>query len=279
MSGYQPGRKAPNLSHYIAGLNQIPQEEDYTDFIQDDYNTFEDDLALFTDTEFIHNDIIDFDFDLTQPIPGEEEYYRYNNQEENNPSSSETAAAAAVNSLILPPPPPHSGTNKKQKLSPPSAKPGTATSLVSDVTANSSVTSSSSSSPSSSVNPQYTSAINSVKSAPTGTETTLGIPGSSIDNNPSSTATSILDQHPSNNHQQQQPIPQVGNGDMNFNDGRYCLLRHYLQSTFFLTTRSNLLDYYIIRLFSNSRASSIHWLIDVVAYRFPFYRHWVHSSG
>ena len=54
MSGYSP-RRGPNVSQYIANLNTIPSAHDLDSRQQEDYS-LEDDLALFTNTEF-------FDFD------------------------------------------------------------------------------------------------------------------------------------------------------------------------------------------------------------------------
>jgi hypothetical protein len=63
MSGYQPTRRGPNVSQYIAGLNAIPCESDPRQLPTDDYNV-DDDLALFTNVEFTHNDFVDFDLDF-----------------------------------------------------------------------------------------------------------------------------------------------------------------------------------------------------------------------
>lgn len=55
MSGYH-GRRGPNVSEYIANLNAIPSAQDLAN---SDYPNLEDDLAMFTNTQF-------FDFDLGQ---------------------------------------------------------------------------------------------------------------------------------------------------------------------------------------------------------------------
>ncbi|KAH0556300.1 hypothetical protein GP486_005775, partial [Trichoglossum hirsutum] len=55
MSGFG-GRRAPNVSQYIATLNTIPSAQDLASQQQDAFG-LEDDLALFTNTQF-------FDFDL-----------------------------------------------------------------------------------------------------------------------------------------------------------------------------------------------------------------------
>lgn len=52
------GRRGPNVSEYIANLNAIPSPQDLHS--QDNLN-FEDDLALFTNTQF-------FDFDQQQDL-------------------------------------------------------------------------------------------------------------------------------------------------------------------------------------------------------------------
>ena len=52
------GRRGPNVSEYIANLNAIPSPQDMHN--QDNLN-FEDDLALFTNTQF-------FDFDHQQDL-------------------------------------------------------------------------------------------------------------------------------------------------------------------------------------------------------------------
>lgn len=54
------GRRAPNVSQYVANLNTIPSAHDTATQQQDDFS-LEDDLALFTNTEF-------YDFDLGENI-------------------------------------------------------------------------------------------------------------------------------------------------------------------------------------------------------------------
>lgn len=56
MSGYN-GRRGPNVSEYIANLNAIPSPQDLAN--QQDYPNLDEDLAMFTNTQF-------FDFDLGQ---------------------------------------------------------------------------------------------------------------------------------------------------------------------------------------------------------------------
>jgi len=53
------GRRAPNVSQYIANLNTIPAANDMP---QQDFSILDDDLALFTNTQF-------FDFDMNEPVP------------------------------------------------------------------------------------------------------------------------------------------------------------------------------------------------------------------
>ena len=59
MSGYS-GRKAPNVSQYIANLNTIPSAHEIATGQQDGY-PLDDDLAIFTNAEFL-------DFDLGETI-------------------------------------------------------------------------------------------------------------------------------------------------------------------------------------------------------------------
>lgn len=54
------GRRAPNVSQYIANLNTIPSAADLAN--QQDFAGFEDDLAMFTNTQF-------FDFDMNENVP------------------------------------------------------------------------------------------------------------------------------------------------------------------------------------------------------------------
>ena len=51
MATYNPLKKAPNVSEYIANLNAIPSTQDASPQQQDGYG-LEDDLALFTNTIF-----------------------------------------------------------------------------------------------------------------------------------------------------------------------------------------------------------------------------------
>lgn len=59
MAGFN-SRRAPNISQYIANLNTIPSARDVPN-PQDENYTIEEDLAVFTNTEF-------FDFDLGEGI-------------------------------------------------------------------------------------------------------------------------------------------------------------------------------------------------------------------
>lgn len=66
MSGYQPARRGPNVSQYIAGLNAIPPPasgDEVASLDNEDYN-FDDDLALFTNTVFDEKDFVDFNVDF-----------------------------------------------------------------------------------------------------------------------------------------------------------------------------------------------------------------------
>lgn len=56
------GRRAPNVSQYVANLNTIPSAHDVASQQQDGFN-LEDDLAIFTNTEF-------FDFDMGENTVG-----------------------------------------------------------------------------------------------------------------------------------------------------------------------------------------------------------------
>lgn len=48
-----PGRRAPNVSQYLANLNVIPSEHDQQ---QEEGFNFENDLDMFTNTDFINYD-------------------------------------------------------------------------------------------------------------------------------------------------------------------------------------------------------------------------------
>ena len=63
MNGGYKSRKAPNVSHFLANLNALPSAHEVASQQQDDFN-IEDELAQFTNTEFL-------DFDAGEiPIPG-----------------------------------------------------------------------------------------------------------------------------------------------------------------------------------------------------------------
>ena len=218
------------MSQYIAGLNQIPQETDFT--LDESYN-FEDDLALFTNTEFIHNDIVDFDldFDFTQTIPGEEEYLKQDQlhqqagQELPQQQEEQEDLSSGTNPIIsshihnsIPPPPPSSPqlsvtsvTIKKQKLSDRSGKATKQEAIVSASPSSSSLIiqeeSDSTASTISSATPAAGSTFLAISS-----KESLGISIPSIDANP----TSHL------GHQLQEPsVSLAGNGEMNFDGGTY----------------------------------------------------------
>lgn len=65
MSGYN-GRRGPNVSQYVANLNTIPSAQDTASRNQDPLE-IENDLALFTNTEFFDFDLGEVP-DLTQPV-------------------------------------------------------------------------------------------------------------------------------------------------------------------------------------------------------------------
>ena len=64
MDAYK-GRKGPNVSHYLANLNALPSAHDVTTQQPDDFS-IEDELAQFTNTEFLDFDTGDF---MEQPMP------------------------------------------------------------------------------------------------------------------------------------------------------------------------------------------------------------------
>ena len=60
MEGYK-GRKAPNVSNYLANLNALPSAHDVaTQHQQDDFSSFDEELAQFTNAEFLDQDVGDF---------------------------------------------------------------------------------------------------------------------------------------------------------------------------------------------------------------------------
>lgn len=61
MSGFGSGRRGPNVSQYIANLNAIPSSHDDVVNQHDSTYNLEDDLAVFTNTQF-------FDFDMGEDI-------------------------------------------------------------------------------------------------------------------------------------------------------------------------------------------------------------------
>ena len=62
MDGYK-GRKAPNVSQFLANLNALPSSHDTQ---QQEAFSIDDELAQFTNTEFLDFDAGDF---LEQPMP------------------------------------------------------------------------------------------------------------------------------------------------------------------------------------------------------------------
>ncbi|MBE7180756.1 MAG: hypothetical protein INR71_06035, partial [Terriglobus roseus] len=63
MSGYSGGRKAPNVSQYLANLNTVTSPTDLSSMDHDGFG-LDDDMNLFTNTEF-------FDFDSPGLANGE----------------------------------------------------------------------------------------------------------------------------------------------------------------------------------------------------------------
>ena len=64
MAGYSTNRRAPNVSQYLANLNTIPSAHDVNQ--RDESFNIDDELAQFTNTEFLNFDNADF---LEQPVP------------------------------------------------------------------------------------------------------------------------------------------------------------------------------------------------------------------
>lgn len=59
MDAYK-GRKAPNVSNYLANLNAIPSTRDVANQHQQEDFNFDDELAQFTNAEFLDQDVGDF---------------------------------------------------------------------------------------------------------------------------------------------------------------------------------------------------------------------------
>lgn len=79
MSGFNNGRRVPNVSSFIANLNAIPSTHDVVDHHDGAYN-LEDDLAIFTNAEFYNYDIEDgIDQQPIQYDPAQEERARREN--------------------------------------------------------------------------------------------------------------------------------------------------------------------------------------------------------
>lgn len=81
MAGYN-GRKGPNVSRYVADLNAIPSAHDVQ---QENDLSLEDDLARFTNTEFLDFDVGDFldPSQLPEYDPGQEARARRDNDAAN----------------------------------------------------------------------------------------------------------------------------------------------------------------------------------------------------
>ena len=74
MAGYG-GRRGPNVSQYVAQLNAIPSAHDVAG--QDEMPNIEDDLAQFTNAEFL-------DFDAQDFFPAQEKQGKQGSAQENN---------------------------------------------------------------------------------------------------------------------------------------------------------------------------------------------------
>lgn len=66
MSGFNNGRRGPSISHYLSNLNAIPSSHEIVSQNESAYS-LEDDLAIFTNAEFLDYDMSE-DIDH-QPMP------------------------------------------------------------------------------------------------------------------------------------------------------------------------------------------------------------------
>lgn len=83
IDGYK-GRKGPNVSHYLANLNTLPSAHDVAAQQQEDFN-IADELAQFTNTEFLDFDAGDFlEPSMSDYDPSLEEKARRENCAANN---------------------------------------------------------------------------------------------------------------------------------------------------------------------------------------------------
>lgn len=78
MSGYN-GRRAPNVSQYIANLNTIPSAAESA--IQPDFGNFQEELDLFTNTQF-------FDYDLDETAPTQSPEIAFTTAEQPRPQQA-----------------------------------------------------------------------------------------------------------------------------------------------------------------------------------------------
>merc|ERR1712169_109841 len=69
MSGFTGGRRAPNVSQYLADLNTIPGPQDLSGQ-QNDFGGLGDDLDFLTNTEFFDFDNLN-NVDFSQPAPAD----------------------------------------------------------------------------------------------------------------------------------------------------------------------------------------------------------------
>ncbi|KZF25791.1 hypothetical protein L228DRAFT_244709 [Xylona heveae TC161] len=84
------GRRAPNVSQYIANLNTIPSPYEVAAQQQQENFNLDDDLALFTNAQF-------FDFDIGETVnqqPNQQSYYSANAQEASSPDNVPAAKGA-----------------------------------------------------------------------------------------------------------------------------------------------------------------------------------------
>ena len=84
MAGYNSGRKAPNVSQYLANLNAIPSAHDVATQQEDNFE-ITDELAQFTNAEFLDFDAGDFlDQSMPEFNPNQDEHARRKSGDSNN---------------------------------------------------------------------------------------------------------------------------------------------------------------------------------------------------
>ncbi|KAF2142382.1 uncharacterized protein K452DRAFT_17758 [Aplosporella prunicola CBS 121167] len=92
MSGFAAGRKGQNVSQYLQGLNTIPTRRDMA--AQDNLG-FDEDLSLFTNTEF-------FDFDIGTEIPAASFDYDATNEQQARRRNASVSYNQAANPVEFP---------------------------------------------------------------------------------------------------------------------------------------------------------------------------------